>query len=63
MILVTGTSTQTIHLPPVAPAQILADGISADGGTLTVTGADYGAEPVSTVTWTSADDGQDWSLG
>jgi hypothetical protein len=63
VLLASGTDVQTIRLPSAPPGQILAEQITADGDTLTVTGENFGIDPVAQVTWTSTDDGQTWALG
>ncbi len=64
VVLASGTDVQTIRLPSAAPGQILAEQIAADGDTLTVTGENFGTDPVARgQPWTSTDDGQTWVLG
>ena len=63
VLLADGMSVQTVRLPSAPPGEILVDGIDSDGDTLTVTGENYGVDPVSTVTWSSGDGGETWSVG
>ncbi len=62
VLLATDADVQTIQLPSAENGELLAEGIEADGGTLTVTATNFGSDPVATVTWTSTDAGQTWSL-
>jgi hypothetical protein len=61
VLLATADGVQTIRLPSVPPGEILAQQIEATGDTVTVTGTDYRTDPVSSVTWTSADGGETWA--
>lgn len=62
VVLADGTAVQTIRLPSAPAGEILAESISADGNSLTVTGEDFGADPVAAVQWSSVDGGQTWTL-
>ncbi len=62
VLLATGADVQTVQLPAAPAGELLAEGIEADAGSLTVTATDFGSDPVATVTWTSTDAGQTWSL-
>jgi hypothetical protein len=63
VVLADGTSVQTVRLPSVPAGEILAERIVATGQTLTVTGENFGVDPVSTVTWVSPDGGLTWTAG
>ena len=63
VILAEGASAETVRLPSAPPGEILAQQITATGGTITVTGTNFRTDPVTAVTWTSDDGGQTWSLG
>ncbi|HEX4521223.1 MAG TPA: hypothetical protein VH063_16700 [Gaiellaceae bacterium] len=63
VILSTAEGTQTVTLPSAPSGSLLAGGIDSADGVLTVTATNYGTEPVAQVNWTSADNGQTWSLG
>ena len=58
VLLASGTDVQTIRLPSAPPGQILAEQITDDGDTLTVTGENFGIDPVAPVRWASTDNGQ-----
>ena len=53
---------ETVQLPSAPPGEILAEQITATGGTITVTGMNFRTDPVTAVTWTSDDGGRTWSL-
>jgi hypothetical protein len=55
-------SVQTVRLPSAPNGEILAENISASGGTLTVDAVNFGTDPVSSVAWTSTDGGETWSI-
>ena len=63
VILADGAGAQTVRLPSAPAGEILAEQITASGGTITVTGTNFRTDPVTAVTWTSDDGGQTWSLG
>jgi hypothetical protein len=63
VILAEGASAATVRLPSAPPGEILAEQITASGGSITVTGTNFRTDPVTAVTWTSGDGGQSWSLG
>ena len=63
MVVATDAGVETIRLPPAPPGEILAQGIAADGDTLTATATDFGSDPPSPVTWSSQDGGLTWTLG
>jgi hypothetical protein len=63
VILADGAGAQTVRLPSAPSGEILAEQITASGGTITVTGTNFRTDPVTAVNWTSEDGGQTWSLG
>jgi hypothetical protein len=62
VVLADGDAVQTIRLPSAPTGEILAESITASGDSLTVTGEDFGTDPVGTVQWSSGDGGQTWTL-
>jgi hypothetical protein len=62
VILDTASGVQTVTLPAAPFGQILATSIATDGDDVTVTGENFGTDPVAQVTWTSTDDGETWFL-
>ena len=62
MVVVKGTTAQTVTLP-AARGRLLVQSLTAAWPTLTVNATDFVANPVRAAVWVSPDGGATWSLG
>jgi hypothetical protein len=62
VLLVRGTTVQTLQLPAASRTRVLGQELRAAGSRLTVTGTDFVAQPPVQVTWSSTDGGATWTV-